>query len=118
MTDHSIGKPALPAAAAQPTRAWRRRAFVREIFGIVLGVLIALALGAVASAIGWQIDAIDARRALALELGEILGQAQERVIARDCIEHRLDAVAAVLDQAAASGQLPPLGDLGDPPRRT
>jgi hypothetical protein len=105
--------PAQPPAA--PTRAERRRAFAREIAGIVLGVLIALALGAVAAAIGWQIDAIDARRALSLELGEIRGQAEERVLARDCIEQRLDSVATVLDQAEASGQLPPLGPIGDPP---
>ena len=113
-------EPAAPAAQppALPPRADRRRAFAREFAGIVLGVLIALALGAVAAAIGWQIDAIDARRALALELGEILGQAQERVIARDCIEQRLDTVATVLDQAAVTGQLPPLGEIGNPPRRT
>ena len=108
--------PAQPPAP--PTRADRRRAFAREIAGIVLGVLIALALGAVAAAIGWQLDARDARRALALELGEILGQAQERVIARDCIEQRLDSIATVLDQADASGQLPPLGEIGNPPFRT
>jgi len=101
-----------------PTKAERRQAFAREISGIVLGVLIALALGAVASAIGWQLDAADARKALSLELGEILGQAQERVIARDCIEQRLDTLGKVLDQAAATGQLPPQGRFGDPPFRT
>ena len=121
MTKPPAGQvPPVPAAGppAAPTRADRRRAFAREIAGIVLGVLIALALGAVAAAIGWQIDAIDARRALALELGEILGQAQERVIAKDCIEQRLDSIATVLDQSEATGQLPPLGEIGNPPFRT
>jgi hypothetical protein len=100
------------------TMAQRRRRFVREVTGIVLGVVIALLLGAVATAIGWRIEAADARRALALELGEIIGQADERVLARDCLEQRFDAIAAVLQQAAGTGQLPPLGRIGDPPFRT
>jgi hypothetical protein len=101
-----------------PTKSERRQAFVREIASIVLGVLIALALGAVATEIGWRLDVAEAREALGLELGEILGQADERVSGKDCIESRLDQLGAVLDQAAASGQLPPLGNLGDPPFRT
>jgi len=100
------------------TKAERRQAFIREIAGIVLGVLIALSLGAVATAIGWRLDAREARDALALELGEIIGQGTERVAAYHCIERRFDAVAALLDGAAASGTLPPVGDIGDPPFRT
>jgi hypothetical protein len=100
------------------TRRERRRAYLKEISGIVVGVVIALMLGAVATWVGWMIDAADAKRALALELGEILGQAEERVIARDCIERRLDGLGAVLATAAATGQLPPLGPFGDPPFRT
>jgi hypothetical protein len=100
------------------TRGERRRAFLREILGIVIGVLIALSLGAVASAIGWRIDGAAARDALSAELGEILGQAKERAMANDCIEGRLSTLGAVLDGAAASGTLPPLGDIGNPPFRT
>lgn len=100
------------------TRAERRKEFIREITGIVLGVLIALSLGAVATAIGWRLEAREAREALALELGEIIGQGTERVAAYQCIERRFDAVAAVLDGAAATGTLPPVGDIGDPPFRT
>lgn len=96
----------------------RRQAFVREIAGIVLGVLIALALGALATAIGWRVDAADARRALSLELGEIIGQGREREIANACIEARLDKVAAVIDAAEVTGRLPPVGEIGDPPWRT
>jgi hypothetical protein len=111
-------EPSDTAPPAPPTRAERRRAFLREIAGIVLGVLIALSLGAVATAIGWRLDAAEARRALALELGEILGQGEERVRANACIEGRLDAIASVLDAAGRSGQLPPLGPVGNPPFRT
>lgn len=96
----------------------RSQAFVREIGGIVLGVLIALALGALATAVGWRMDAADARRALSLELGEIIGQGRERELANACIEARLDKVAAVIDAAEVTGRLPPLGEIGDPPWRT
>ena len=102
-----------PAAASD-----RRRAFLREISGIVLGVLIALALGAVATWIGWQLDAADARRALALELGEIIGQGEERVAARTCLESRFDQIGAILDRASQTGRLPPVGDIGNPLFRT
>ena len=96
----------------------RSQAFVREIGGIVLGVLIALSLGAVATAVGWRMDAADARRALSLELGEIIGQGRERELANACIEARLDKVAAAIDAAELTGRLPPLGEIGDPPWRT
>jgi hypothetical protein len=104
--------------AVPQTRQARRKAYLKEIGGIVVGVVIALMLGAVATWVGWMLDAADAKRALALELGEILGQAEERVIARDCIEQRLDVLGATLDQAAATGQLPPQAAFGDPPFRT
>lgn len=100
------------------SKAERRKAFFREIGGIVLGVLIALTLGAMATAAGWQLDAADARRALSLELGEIIGQGQERVGADRCIEQRLDRIGLVIDAAADSGMLAPLGDIGDPLFRT
>lgn len=96
----------------------QRRSFAREIGGIVLGVLIALALGAMATAIGWRIEAADARDALSAELGEIVGQGRERELANLCIEKRFDRIAAVIDAAAETGNLPPLGDIGNPPFRT
>src|SRR5437762_598804 len=42
---------------------WKNR--LREIGNIVLGVLIALGLGAIANEIGWKIEAASARSALA-----------------------------------------------------
>lgn len=106
------------ASTAQGERAQRRRTFFTELGSIVLGVLIALALGAVATAVGWRVDAADARRALSLELGEIIGQGEERVLRNACIEARLDAIGKVLDEAGRSGRLPPLGSIGSPMFRT
>src|SRR4051794_11189569 len=50
-------------ANAHKLEKWRK--FLREIGGIVIGVLIALALGAVATEIGWAIDVRAAKGALA-----------------------------------------------------
>lgn len=96
----------------------RRRKTLRDVGEIVLGVLIALGLGAVASEIGWELEVWQARRAIADELGEIVGQGKERERADQCIERKLDSVSAILDQAEATGRLPPTGSLGDPMFRT
>lgn len=104
-------------SARWKSRIWRRK-FVREIGSIVLGVLIALGLGAVASEIGWKIEVANAREALASEIGEIAGQARQRERADSCIEARLDAIGAILDEAEKTGRLPPVGALGVPLLRT
>ena len=95
---------------------WKSR--LRDIGNIVLGVLIALGLGAVASEIGWQVEVAKARGALAEELGEIVGQGLERERADRCIEHKLDSIAAILTEAERSGRLPPTGSIGEPMYRT
>ena len=99
-------------------RLAKRRRFYRDIGGIVLGVLIALALGAIATEIGWLIDVRNAKEAIGEELGEILGQGRERVRIHACVERKLTDVAAILDGAEESGRLPAVGDIGDPPWRT
>lgn len=96
----------------------KRRKTIRDIGEIVLGVLIALALGAVASEIGWKIEVFQARRAIANELGEIIGQGRERASAERCVEQRLDAIGAIIDRAGTDGRLPATGSLGDPLFRT
>lgn len=100
---------------------WSREArtkFQREVGSVVLGVVIALALGAVATQIGWWIEVKFAKRALEVELGEALGQAKERERVEACYKARLDALAGVVDKAAAEGRLPPLGQIGTPVTRT
>ena len=81
-------------------------------------MLIALGLGAIASEIGWKVETAQAREALGDELGEIVGQARERESADPCIESKLDEIAAVIDKAAVTHRLPPLGAIGDPLYRT
>lgn len=97
---------------------WWRRKFLREIASIVLGVLIALALGALAAEIGWRIEVAQANDALGEELGEIVGQGLERERADRCVETKLDAIGAIINGAEASGRLPPTGTIGTPLYRT
>src|SRR5215218_8138364 len=100
------------------SRRDRLKSRLREIGNIVLGVLIALGLGAIASEIGWKLEAASARSALADELGEIIGQGLARERADRCIERKLDAIAAILTKAEDSGRLPAVGSIGDPMYRT
>lgn len=99
----------------KPLHGWRR--FLGEVGIIVLGVLIALGLGAVATEIGWRVDASAARKAIGLELGEALGTAIERTRFAPCVDRRLDELARLVDRAATTGRLPPLGDVRSPPLR-
>lgn len=96
----------------------RGRKRLAEIGDIVLGVLIALTLGAIASEIGWRFEVANARDALADELGEIVGQARERERADGCIEAKLDVIGNILTAAETSGRLPPTGRIGKPMYRT
>lgn len=104
------------------TRAWWRsdkgRAFLRELGSIVLGVLIALALGAVASEFGWRLEVRSARAMMAVELGEALGQGRERVRTTPCFRYKLKYLGDVLTAAEASGRLPPVRDVGSAPIRS
>lgn len=100
----------------KPSNGWRP--FFNEVGKIVLGVLIALALGAVATEIGWRIEVDRTRDALALELGEMVGQADERIQYAPCVERRLDQLADIVEAAAISGRLPPLGNISLPSFRT
>ncbi|MES2753878.1 MAG: hypothetical protein V4659_04360 [Pseudomonadota bacterium] len=96
----------------------RQAKFAREVGSVVLGVLIALGLGAIATEIGWWLEVRTARAALASELGEVIGQAKGRWRLAPCVERRLDELAAIVDQADRTGRLPPLGVPGNPPHRT
>lgn len=95
-----------------PRDGWRP--FVVEVGKIVLGVLVALGLGAVATEIGWRVEVGRARDALAFELGETVGQAQERINHSPCVERRLDELTRIVEQAAVDGRLPPLGAINKP----
>jgi len=100
----------------KPLNGWRH--FFGEVGIIILGVLVALGLGAIATEIGWRLEAREARKAIGLELGEAVGQAIERTKFLPCVERRLDELAVLLDRASSTGRLPPIGDIAIPAIRT
>lgn len=105
----------IKAQLPTPLHGWR--AFVGEVGVVVLGVAIALGAGQLVEAINWRTQVKEARGALGTELADAVGQGVERQHFYECTERRLDQVAALLDEAALSGQLPPIGDIGMPQPR-
>jgi hypothetical protein len=95
----------------------RHRKFAREVGSVVLGVLIALGLGEVATGIRWRFDAADARSAMLTDFERDAGVMHERQLARSCIERRLGDVDALVKQARQSGELPLVSTIGRPPIR-
>jgi hypothetical protein len=100
----------------KPVHSWRELA--TEIGVIVVGITIALGAEQVIEALHWRERVHEARRALSVELGEDLGQAQERVETAPCVERRLDQLEAVVDDATRTGRLAPMGAPGIPPTRS
>ena len=99
-----------------PLHGWR--AFVGEVGIIVLGVLIALAAQQAVETVQWRSEVDDARRAMAIELSDSIGQSYERERLSPCIERRLDTISAILTQASQTGRLPAVGMIGKPLNRT
>lgn len=97
--------------------AERHRKFAREVGSVVLGVLIALGLGEVATAIRWRFDAADARAAMLTDFQRNAGAMHERQLAKSCIERRLGDVEALVGQARRTGVLPQVSTIGRPPTR-
>lgn len=96
----------------KPLHGWRE--FAGEVGIIVVGVLIALAAEQVVEDVHWRQRVHESNRALELELGESVGQAIVRVDESPCVEQRLDWLAGVVDGAAASKRLPPIGRVPTP----
>lgn len=95
----------------------RQKKFAREVGSVVLGVLIALGLGEVATGIRWRFDAAEARSAMLIDFERDAGVMHERQLARRCIERRLRDVDALVRQARQSGELPLVSTIGRPPTR-
>ena len=95
----------------------RHRKFAREVGSVVLGVLIALGLGEVATEIRWRFDASDARAAMLADFERDAGVMHERQLAKICIDRRLGDVDALVRQARQSGELPLVSTIGRPPTR-
>ena len=100
----------------KPLHGWRE--FAGEVGIIVLGVLIALGLEQAVESWQWRVRVDHAVSALSFELGENVGQGQERLNVARCVDQRLDELAAVIDEASQAGRLHPVGRIGVPPIRT
>lgn len=103
---------------SRTTLADRTRQFGKEVGIIVLGVLIALALGKVADDLGWHFQVQEAKATLAAEVSESVGQGIDRMQTLHCVERRLDEIAAVVNAATETGTLPPMAATGWPPFQT
>ena len=102
----------------KPKPVHNLREFLSEIVVIVTGVLIALGLEQVVETWHWHHQVESAEQALGSELSETVGQSKERILASACVDKRLDQLAAIVDTAATTGRLPPVGDIAMPPSRT
>ena len=85
-----VGKPPARFRLPAPHNGWP--AFLHEIMVVVIGVLLALALGAVAEELSWRQKASDGETRLRAELAANAGQAAEQIIATPCILAQLDAI--------------------------
>jgi hypothetical protein len=102
---------------ADDTRRQSRWKFIREVGSVVLGVLIALALGEVAEAVRWQVRTAKSNAAIDLELSRTSGVLDERVLVQPCLDQRLALLDRIIRAARATGSLPAIGEIGRPPSR-
>ena len=99
------------------TRKKSRRKFIQEVGSIVLGVLIALALGEVAESVRWQVRAGRSDAAIDAELARVAGVLDERTMVQPCLERRLDELERLLRAARVGNALPAVAEIGRPPYR-
>src|SRR6185295_17241720 len=64
----------------------------------------------------WRQQVTEARSVIASEMARNVRQAIYRLRTEQCGERRLDELGAILDAASRTGALPPVGDIGMPPR--
>lgn len=99
----------------KPLHGWRE--FAGEVGIIVLGVLIAIGAEKIAERVHWHHQVEVGREALGQDMSVIFVNSHEREMFSRCLSQRLSELAAILDTASETGRLPPLGDIGNPPRR-
>ena len=66
----------------------------------------------------WREQVSEAKGTIATEMADNMARAIWRMRTASCTERRLDELTAILDNASKSGSLPPVGDIGAPPRGT
>ncbi len=99
----------------KPVHNWRE--LLTEIGVVVIGVCIALAAEQVVEWWHWRGQVAEAREVIATEMANNLAGAVMRLRTQGCIERRLDTLSDILDTASRTGQLPPVGEIGQPPPR-
>jgi hypothetical protein len=100
----------------KPLHGWR--AFIGEVGIIVLGVLIALSAEQLAEQWHWRNLVHYGRSDLAESYTTLRAQMRERQLISPCLDRRFDEIATFLEQASASGRIPPIGEIGQPRMRT
>jgi hypothetical protein len=98
----------------KPIHSWRD--FLKELGTIVLGICIALGGELALEAHHWHNQVREARAVIASEMTYNLVGAIARMRAADCVDKRLDTLSKILDDAARTGSLPPVGVIGGAPR--
>jgi len=96
--------------------SWRE--LLMEIGVVVIGVGIALGAEQTVEWLHWRTQVTEAREFIASELAGNMRRVILRLRTSACTERRLDELAAILDGAARTSSLPPLGDIAFPPRGT
>ena len=99
----------------KPVHNWRE--FLTEIGVVVIGVCIALAAEQAVEWWHWRGQVAEARQVIATEMANNMVGAVLRLRTQGCTERRLDALTDILDTASRTGQLPAVGDIGQPPSR-
>lgn len=95
----------------------RTRKWLREVAGVVVGVLIALGIGEIAEWARWQWRVSVSREAMRTELSGNRFNVTERLAYQACLERRLKAIGAILAEARRTHRLPHVGRIASPGRR-
>jgi hypothetical protein len=100
----------------KPVHSWRE--FLSEVGVVVLGICIALGGEQILDWLHWRAQVEAAKEAISTEMTYNLVGAIGHIRSLDCVEQRLDALSGILDQAARTGSLPPVGHIGEPVRHS
>jgi hypothetical protein len=98
----------------KPLHGWRE--FLGEVGIIVIGVLIALGAEQVVGSIHNHVDANDARAKIDAEVVTDITRINQRAMAYECAENRLNEIDQIIDGAAAEGRIQQPSWIGRPTR--
>lgn len=100
-----------------PTSLNGWRTFLGEVGIIVVGVLLALGAEQLVQSLRWSEEVAMGREVIKDDLIANAEQALEREALSRCLGKRFQEIAQILDEASVSGRLPPVGEIGNPPKR-